>query len=322
MINDMNLNKPKIIAVIGPTASGKTALSVNIARAFNGEVVSADSMQIYKGMDIATAKPIKSEMAGIRHYLIDFLPVGESFSVAAYVELAHKAVRTILSRGKLPIIAGGTGLYVDNLLSGTVFSEGETDLKLRAELSEKLQTQGLDSLLKELKDIDYLSYEKLKVQRNPKRIIRALEIYKTTGITMSRQNELSKPEASPYEAIKIGIDFKDRQKLYNRINTRVDMMLEAGLLDEARNFFTSNVGCTAVQAIGYKELEPYFKEDAQLSECIEALKRSTRRYAKRQLTWFRKDDSVNWFFADEYESANELFKAVEDYLIFKGFEKK
>lgn len=315
-------NKPKVIAVVGPTASGKTALSVEIAKRFDGEVISADSMQIYKGMDIATAKPTAEEMQGIKHHLVDFFPAQSLFSVAAYVDLAHKAISEVLLKDKLPVIAGGTGLYVDNLLSGTTFTEGETDFALRAELQARLDNNGLDSLLDELKSIDTQSFEKLSVERNPKRIIRALEIFKTTGITMTEQNKLSKPSDAPYESIRIGLDFKERSKLYDRINMRVDLMLEAGLLNEAESFFKTDASNTAVQAIGYKELEPYFKSGAPIEECIDSLKQATRRYAKRQLTWFRRDKTTNWFFVDEYKSSDELIKAVTDFLITKGFDLK
>lgn len=317
-----NKNKPKVIAVVGPTASGKTALSVEIAKKFDGEVISADSMQIYKGMDIATAKPTTDEMQGIKHHLVDFLPADSVFSVASFVNLAHKAVNEITAKGKLPIIAGGTGLYVDNLLAGTSFTEGETDFKLREELQQKLECEGLDILLEELKSIDYECFEKLSVERNPKRVIRALEIYKTTGITMTEQNKRSIPEDKPYDSVKIGLDFSNRQALYDRINLRVDLMLDAGLLQEAEEIFKSDVSNTAVQAIGYKELEPYIKGDAEFDECVESLKRATRRYAKRQLTWFRRDKTTNWFFVDEYKSSAELISAVTAFLISKGFDLK
>lgn len=315
-----NLNKPKVLAVVGPTASGKTSLSVEIAKRFGGEIISADSMQIYKGMDIATAKVTEEEKQGIKHYLVDFLPVTESFSVAAFVELAQKAIDEITKNNKLAVIAGGTGLYVDNLLNGTKFCDGETDLEIRASLQNELEEKGLDHLLSELEKVDRESFQRLSIERNPKRIIRALEIYRTTGVTMSEQNKLSMPEEKPYDYIKIGLDFKDRDNLYQRINLRVDLMLEAGLLEEAKTFFEQNAGNTAVQAIGYKELEPYFKEKATLDSCVESLKRATRRYAKRQLTWFRRDVSTKWFYVDEYESSALLFKAVEAFLISEGFD--
>ena len=318
----MNINKPKVIAIVGPTASGKTALSVEVAKSFGGEVISADSMQIYKGMDIATAKPTFDEMQGVKHHLIDFLNSDEEFSVAAFTSLAHKAVGEITSRGNVPVVAGGTGLYVDNFLAGTVFTEGETDFTLRDELMKRLESEGLDVLLNELKAVDTESYERLKIERNPKRVVRALEIYKTTGVTMTEQNKLSIPEKTPYDDVKIGLDFRCRQTLYDRINLRVDLMVEAGLIKEAEEFFNTKVSNTAVQAIGYKELEPYFKGEAELSECLESLKRATRRYAKRQLTWFRRDVKTNWFYVDDYKNSAELFSAVKAFLISKGFDLK
>lgn len=318
----MSNEKIKVIAIVGPTASGKTALSVEVAKNFGGEVISADSMQIYKGMDIATAKPSEEEMQGIKHYLIDFLSPDEVFSVATFVELAHKSAEEINSRGNVPVIAGGTGLYVDNFLSGTVFTEGETDFKLRDELMKRLEAEGIDCLLEELKSVDAESYERLKLQRNPKRVVRALEIYRTTGITMTEQNMLSVPDDVPYDSVKIGLDFKNRQALYNRINLRVDLMVEAGLIKEAEDFFKNKVSSTAYGAIGYKELEPYFKGEAELEDCLESLKRATRRYAKRQLTWFRRDEKTNWFYVDDYKNSAELFSAVKVFLISKGFDLK
>ncbi len=315
-------DKTKVIAIVGPTASGKTALSVEVAKHFGGEVISADSMQIYKGMNIATAKPTVEEMQGIKHHLVDFLNPDTEFSVAAFVDLAHKAVEEIKSRGTVPVIAGGTGLYVDNFLSGTSFTEGETDFKLRSELLGRLESEGLDCLLSELKAVDVESYERLKAQRNPKRVIRALEIYKTTGHTMTEQNKLSIPDEAPYDAVKIGLDFKCRQTLYDRINLRVDLMAEAGLIKEAEDFFKTDVSNTAVQAIGYKEFEPYFSGEADLTMCLESLKQATRRYAKRQLTWFRRDTNTNWFYVDDYKNSAELFSAVKAFLISKGFDLK
>lgn len=317
-----NNEKPKVIAIVGPTASGKTALSVEVAKCFGGEVISADSMQIYKGMNIATAKPSVDEMQGIKHHLVDFLNSDEEFSVAAFVDLAHKVADEICSRGNIPVIAGGTGLYVDNFLSGTVFTEGETDFELRTQLMSRLESEGLDVLLDELKAVDTESYERLKIERNPKRVVRALEIYKTTGITMTEQNKLSVPDEVPYDALKIGLDFRCRQTLYDRINLRVDLMVEAGLIKEAEEFFKTRVSSTAYGAIGYKELEPYFKGDAELSECLESLKRATRRYAKRQLTWFKRDTKTNWFYVDDYKNSAELFSAAKAFLISKGFDLK
>ncbi len=277
-------------------------------------------MQIYKGMDIATAKPTKDEMCSVPHHLMDFVDVNETYSVARYITDAEKAINDIHSRHKLPIIVGGTGLYMDSLLSGITYCDGEVDLSLRKKLQDKLSLVGIDSMLNELATIDKDSAERLSLERNPKRIIRAFEVYYTTGKTMTEQNRLSKDKDSHYQPTKIAINFHDRQKLYDRINYRVDLMLEQGLLEEARDYFSQNLSNTAVQAIGYKELKPYFSGELSLSECIETLKRSTRRYAKRQLTWFMRDRAIKWFYADDYENGDELFEAVSDYLVREGFE--
>lgn len=290
----------RLLAVVGPTASGKTALSIRLAKEYNGEIVSADSMQIYTGMDIATAKPTKEEMDGIPHHLMDFLSPTESFSVSQYVEMAKNAIDEILSKGKLPILCGGTGLYVRSLVENVQFSPEQTDEKLRAELNERYQTEGGESLLKELSEFDPETAQKLHPS-NSKRIIRAIEIYRTTGITMSEQVSSSKRIPSPYDVTMIGITYSDRQKLYDRINRRVDIMLENGLLEEAKAFYQSEYGKTAVAAIGYKELNPYLDGEVSLEQAVEHLKQETRRYAKRQLTWFRKDEYIHWIQADQCE---------------------
>ncbi|MDO5123742.1 MAG: tRNA (adenosine(37)-N6)-dimethylallyltransferase MiaA [Eubacteriales bacterium] len=316
----MPQNKTKVISVVGPTASGKTALAVSVAKDFHGEIISADSMQIYKGMDIATAKPTAMEMCGIMHHLVDYVEPSESYSVARFVEDAKAAIEQIVSHNKLPIIAGGTGLYTDSFLDGISFAKADTDLELRKNLVDKCENEGLDSLLQELEKIDPDSYKRLSVEKNPKRIIRALEIYYTTGITQTEQNEISKGSPSEFLTTYIGLKFRDRQKLYDRINMRVDRMIEAGLLSEAENFFASPLGNTSIQAIGYKELKPYILGNVPLDECVETLKRSTRRYAKRQLTWFNRNERVNWFFVDDFESSQELYLSVQKFLINEGFE--
>ncbi len=315
----MSDNKIKILSIVGPTASGKTSLSIHLAKKLSGEIVSADSMQIYKGMDIATAKPDMDERMGIPHHLMDYVEVGEPYSVARYISDADDVIRDIVKRGNLPILTGGTGLYVDSLLNGIQFTEGEVDFKLRSELQDKFDAQGLDALLEELDVIDSETASKLSIERNPKRIIRALEIYYTTGITMSEQNRLSKQNGSLYEPVKIALTFRDRQKLYDRINLRVDLMLEKGLVKEAQNFYLMPQGNTSKQAIGYKELLPYLEGEKSLDECIETLKRSTRRYAKRQLTWFNRDDDIKWFYKDDYETDDIFYLDVLDYLTQKGF---
>lgn len=314
---DILENSIKVISIVGPTASGKTKLAVKLAQRFNGEIVSADSMQIYKGMQIATAKPTVAETEGIKHHLIDFVSPDEIYSVAMFVKDASRCIADINSRGKLPFIVGGTGLYVDSLLNNITFSEEQRDEKISLELYKIYEEQGIDKLLEMLSEFDIDSANRLKAERNPKRIIRAIEFYKTTGITITEQNEKSKLVKSPYNPIKIGINFKDRAKLYERINKRVDLMLENGLVDEAKDVLSNKLSFTSVKAIGYKELKPYFNGEKTLDECVEKLKMETRRYAKRQITWFKRDLDINWLYADEYNSFEELLaNAVE--IINKG----
>ena len=314
---DILENSIKVISIVGPTASGKTNLAVKLAQKFNGEIVSADSMQIYKGMQIATAKPTFDETEGVKHHLIDFVSPDETYSVAMFVKDASKCIADIYSRGKLPFMVGGTGLYVDSLLNNITFSEEQRDEKLSLELRKIYEDQGIDTLLKMLSEFDIDSANRLKAERNPKRIIRAIEFYKTTGITITEQNEKSKLVKSPYSPVKIGINYKDRAKLYERINKRVDLMLENGLVNEAKDVLSSKLSFTSIKAIGYKELLPYFNGEKTLDECVEKLKMETRRYAKRQITWFKRDLDINWLYADKYNSFEELLAdAVE--IIKKG----
>lgn len=300
--------KIKLVSVVGPTASGKTGLSVELAKRFDGEVVSADSMQIYKGMRIATAKPTMEERQGIPHHLMGFLPPDESYSVARFVEDAGNAVADIASRGKLPFLVGGTGLYVDSLLNNVVFSDEKRDEALSEALWEKYRAEGIGSLLDELRTTDPVTFEKLKTERNPKRIIRAVEYYRTSGHPISEQVAASRLTESPYQAVKLGLNFRDRAKLYERINRRVDLMLEEGLLEEAKEVLSSALSFTSVKAIGYKELIPYFENEATLEACIEKLKQETRRYAKRQITWFKRDKDIHWFYLDEEPDFDTLLE--------------
>ena len=314
---DILENSIKVVSIVGPTASGKTKLAVKLAKKFDGEIVSADSMQIYKGMQIATAKPTIDETEGIKHHLIDFVSPDETYSVAMFVKDAANCIADINSRGKFPFIVGGTGLYVDSLLNNISFSEEQRDEKLSLELRKIYEVQGIDALLEMLSEFDIDSANRLKAQRNPKRIIRAIEFYKTTGITITEQNEKSKLEKSPYSPIKIGLNYKDRAKLYERINKRVDLMLENGLVNEAKDVLSNKLSFTSIKAIGYKELLPYFNGEKTLDECVEKLKMETRRYAKRQITWFKRDLDISWLYADEYNSFEELLaQAVE--IINKG----
>lgn len=314
-------NKIKLITVLGPTASGKTALSVEIAKVFNCEIISADSMQIYKGMNIATAKPTKEEMQSITHHLIDIVESDKKYSVAQFVDDAKKVIDEISARGKTPLICGGTGLYIDSLLNNVDFSTENSDENLRTELQIIAQEKGAGFLLEMLSEFDIESAKRLSKEKNIKRIIRAIEVYKTTGITQTEQNKIALKYKSPYDSIKIGLTCKDRQKLYDRINLRVDNMINDGLIAECERVISKPLSKTAVMAIGYKELIPYFKGEKTLSECIEKLKTETRRYAKRQLTWFRRDESINWVYTDTFKSTNEIYEYVFSLLEKEGFVK-
>lgn len=303
------MNKIPIIAVVGPTASGKTSLSIEIAKRFNGQVVSADSMQIYEKMNIATAKPTDDEMQGIPHHLIGFQPINKKFSVAEYVQLANECIEKIHNAGDLPVVAGGTGLYVDSLLQNIQFSKEESNTQIRNELTEIFQEKGAEFMLNWLREIDPETANRLHLN-DKSRIIRALEIYKLTGKTLTEQKVLSRLEDSPYDVLYIGINYRDRNVLYDRINLRVDLMLKNGLLEEAEEFYNIPADKTACQAIGYKELAPYFRGDLALEDCVEKLKLETRHYAKRQLTWFRKNENLNWVYPDDYENPQDMYSDV------------
>lgn len=287
----------KVIFIVGPTASGKTALSIALAKKFGGEIISADSMQIYKGIHIASACPDKEEMEGVPHHLLEFLETDTQFSVADYVKLAREKIDDIQSRDKLPIVVGGTGLYISALLDNTKFTETQTDEDLRKELETEFDLVGGEEMLKRLSLFDEESAKKLNPS-DKRRIVRCFEIYKLTGQTKTQQNELSHLEKADFEPLCIGITYQDREKLYDRINRRVDLMLENGLLDEAKQIYESKNKKGGFQAIGHKELYGYFRGDCSLEEATENLKRQTRRYAKRQLTWFRRDTRINWIYPD------------------------
>lgn len=298
------MEKIPVVAVVGPTASGKSDLAVEICLKFNGEIISADSMQIYKGMDIATAKVTEQEMRGIPHYMVDFLDSSESFSVADFQKTAEKHILEIYRKGKLSVVAGGTGLYVDTLLDNVKLAENSFNPELREKLLDRAQNEGSDILLEELRKIDPEYAEKLHAN-NVKRIVRALEVWHTAGITMTAQIEASK-RTSPYDVCYIGLDAQSRDFLYERINKRVDVMFEKGLEAEARQYLKNKNNSTSAQAIGYKELEPYFNGEISFEEASENLKRATRRYAKRQLTWFHRNERINWIYIDKYENKQEL----------------
>ncbi len=306
--------KNKIAVIAGPTATGKTRLAVMLAKRFNGEVISADSMQIYRYMDIGSAKPTKEETEGIPHHLIDVVNPDEPFSVARYLELANLAAQDIISRGKLPIIAGGTGLYISSFVDNVKFTQSETDFKLREKLLKEAEDIGYEALHKRLLEIDPKAAEGIH-PNNVKRVVRALELFETTGLTLSEQNENSKTEPSPYEPIMLALS-TEREVLYERINLRVDLMLKSGLLDEIKKLkamgFTKDM--QSMQGIGYKEILSYLDGVLSLDEAIELVKKNSRNYAKRQLTWFRRDDRFKWLdcMADDlsYQAEKTVKEAI------------
>ena len=310
-------SKIPLIAVVGPTASGKTSLAVELCKRYGAEAVSCDSMQIYKGMDIATAKPTVEEMQGIPHHLIDFVSPDEPFSVAKYCEYAKSAISDIFKRNKKTVLVGGTGLYYSSLTENIEFLPEETDFEYREMLKKRAESEGAQVLLDELTAVDPEAAKSLHIN-NLGRIIRALEIHHTTGKTKTMQNEHSKQTPSPFNTVTICLDARDRQFLYDRINRRVDIMLECGLLKEAEDFLESELGRTAKQAIGYKELSPYFEGLKSLDECVENLKMQTRRYAKRQLTWFRRNEKTNFLYIDDYVNGRELLEAACDIIERSG----
>lgn len=311
------MSKQPLIVICGPTASGKTALSIAVSKALGCEVISADSMQVYKGMQIATAKPTLEEMDGVKHHLIDFLEPGDSFSVADYVRLAHDAIREISDRGAIPLVCGGTGLYINSLIDNVSFDDTCSSTEIRQELLQLAHEKGNGYLLEMLREFDPETAEKLH-ENNLNRIIRAIEVYKVTGITMTETVKNSKLIESPYDVCMIGINYADRQRLYDRVNLRVDMMLDDGLLEEAGRVLGDDSLKTSYQAIGYKELSPYFKGESTLDDCVEKLKLETRHYAKRQLTWFRRDERINWIYPDECENFDEVVNKALDIIEKSG----
>lgn len=289
--------KPKVVVIVGPTASGKTAVSIELAKKINGEIISADSMQIYKYMDIGTAKPTLEEMQGIKHYMLDVVMPDETFNVAKYKSMAESAIEGILKKSKVPIIVGGTGLYINTLVDGIEFADVPGDEEYRNELIEKGYREGAMSIYKELEKIDSESAKKID-PNNIRRVARALEIYKVTGKTKTQLDIESRKEVK-YDYRLFGMEW-DRETLYNRIDLRVDKMIEAGLIDEVRNVTEKfKISNTAVQGLGYKEVIEYLNGNISYEEMIEKLKLETRHYAKRQLTWFRRDKRIKWIRPDE-----------------------
>ena len=285
--------KTKAIAICGPTASGKTALSIELAKKINGEIVSCDSMQIYKYMNIGTAKPDAQEMQGIRHYLLDIVEPNERYSVADYKRDAKKAIKEIIEKGKVPIIVGGTGLYLDSLIYEIEYQNIEFDEEYRKKLEKQVEEIGLETLYEEAKKIDPEAIEKIS-SNDKKRILRILEIYHATGKNKTEQEKESRKKEVEYDYRVFAINW-DREILYNRINKRVDIMIEQGLIEEVKEILKKyDEFPTAMQGLGYKEVVQYLKGEYTKEEMIEKLKMETRRYAKRQLTWFRKNKQTIW----------------------------
>lgn len=296
-----------LICIVGPTASGKTELSIKIAKYINAEIISADSMQIYKGLDIATAKPTEKEKQGIVHHMLDICEQDEDFSVAKYVKMADEIAQNILSKNIVPIVVGGTGLYIDSLIECNKFCESETDENLRNELYTYAKIYGNEALHKRLENVDKISAARLH-PNNKKRIIRALEVFYKTGMTIDEVNKSNKNEKAKYKAIKIGICPEDRNQLYDRINKRVDIMVDKGLLNEVKKIYEiGNLSLTASQAIGYKEIKPYLDGEKSFDECIELLKQRSRNYAKRQITWFKRDKSIHWINYNDDCNIDDVF---------------
>lgn len=286
---------PKILVICGPTASGKTALAVELALRHRGEVVSADSMQIYRRMDIGTAKPTQAEMRGVPHHMLDVADPEEDFSVARYVDMAAKCVDDILSRGKLPILAGGTGLYIDSLLSGRTFAPFQPDSPLRGQLEEQLRREGGAAMLARLAQVDPDSAARLH-PNDEKRIIRALEVYQSTGKTITQHNLETQAIPPRYDALTLALAFERREDMWSRIDRRVDQMMDQGLVAEVQGLLDSGVPakCTAMQAIGYKEMAAALLSHGDVSAGAEEVKLRSRQYAKRQLTWFKRNKAARW----------------------------
>lgn len=309
--------KIPLLVVTGPTASGKTRLAVELCLANGGEVISADSMQIYRGMAIGTAKPTREEMQGVPHHLLDFLEPEESFSVADYVALARQEIERVYARGHLPVLCGGTGLYISALIDNLEFAPMPSDPALRAELEAFVRERGNEAALELLRQCDPALAATLH-PHNIGRVLRALEVYRLTGRPMSVHQAEARRNPSPYRLCMLGLAFAERQRLYERINQRVDAMLEAGLLEELAALQQRRLSKTAQQAIGYKEFSGYLRGEQTLAEAVERLKMQTRRYAKRQLTWFRRDKRVEWIYCDKLAGYNEVGRAAQGILEASG----
>ena len=306
--------RPNVIAIGGPTATGKTALSVALAKRFNGEIISADSMQIYQGLDVGTAKVTPEEMQEVPHHLVGFLPPEQSFSVADFTARAGDVIAQLTHQGKQPFVVGGTGLYITSLLNGIGFAPEKTDPAIRQELQERLQTEGAAALYAELEAVDPEYAAKVHPNNTP-RVIRALELYRATGRKMSAQREAARPEQKPYRSLCLCLTCRDRALLYQRIDTRCDRMMQAGILEEAKLVYDHrDTYRTAAQAIGYKEFFPYFEGTADAETCLTHLKQASRNYAKRQLTWFRRQTDAVWLYLEDGSLEQQAAERIQEFL--------
>ena len=308
------LSKPRVVAVGGPTATGKTALSVALAKEFGGEIINADSMQVYKNLNVGTAKPTAEERQGIPHHLLDFLTPEMPYSVADFTAAAAPLITQLNAQNRLPLVVGGTGLYISSLLKGVAFETQNTAPALREQLRQEAETNGPAAMYAKLRELDP-DYAAKVHPNNQVRVLRALEHYRTTGKKLSEQKAASLPPERPYRSLILGLYFPDRAALYRRIDLRVDKMLDAGLLAEAELVWNNRSRFrTAAQAIGYKEFFPYFEQTASLEACADKLKQASRNYAKRQLTWFRHMDGVVWLNAGAPEVQQCACRTVQEFL--------
>ena len=307
--------RKKIIVICGPTASGKTGLSLVIAQMFGGEIISADSMQVYKKLDVGTAKATSEEQSAAPHHLVDFMDPSEPYNVEIFTRLAKDKIDEICSRGNIPLIVGGTGLYIESLVNGITFTEQNSDKTVRSNLEKQLEENGKEWLYSQLVQIDP-EYAASVHMNNTVRVMRALEIYYTTGVTMTQQIERSKPKEKPYDVLFLATGFLDRAKLYQNIDKRVDIMVQQDVLGEAKYVYDNRESfVNSAAAIGYKEFFPYFENRQTLEECIETLKKSSRHYAKRQLTWFNRMENINWLYVDgENDYKQEAIRLAENFL--------
>lgn len=312
---------PKILCIVGPTACGKTTLGILLAKQLHGEVVSVDSMQIYRGMTIGTAAPTAAEMDGVPHHMVAIADPEENWSVARFVEEADRCIQDILHRGKLPILVGGTGLYLDAIIAGRTFAPGVSGGEIRTTLERRLATEGIEPLHAELRAVDPESAERLPLA-DEKRILRALEVYLETGKTMTQHNRESQQIPKKYDATYIGLAFADRADMWTRIDRRVDLMVENGLLDEIRTLLARGLdrSCTALQAIGYKEFLAAMDGEASMADAIEEVKLRSRQYAKRQLTWLRRNPAIFWIHWEKERDFSTAIRLSTDFLASQGIQ--